>query len=350
MRGFISRLFGSPASAKPSSRTVRLGLDTFEDRVVPASVSFTNGILYVAADAKTNDIVQITAIGAQKDGSTGVKVVTNVTGKLTTQKFGDAANPVATIALDMKGGNDVVDVASLRATMVFVGEGNGNNVISIGDTEAGELIAGSGQNVVSIGGGTANIFTDLNSLPGIVAGSAAYLGWNYQFLNGGQDLETNGYAAGKSHANVIHMATAAGESSIVDVYGDGNNQIIGGAGDDAIYVQGNGNNTIRARAGNDLVSINGNGNNDVHVGVGNNTVNITGGGKNTVWDRGSGSITVIGGGKNTVHARYSSDLTVSLYGPGAHSSVVASLTDGVFVDSTQVTASGVAGNVKVKIV
>jgi hypothetical protein len=349
MRNFISRLFGSPASPKSSSRTARLGLDTFEDRVVPASVSFTNGVLYVSADAKTNDIVQITAIGAQKDGSTGVKIVTNVTGKLTTQKFGDAANPVVTIALDMKGGNDVVDVASLRATMVFVGEGNGNNIVSIGDTEAGELIAGSGQNVVSIGGGTANIFTDC-SLSTIVAGSAAYLGWNYQFLSGGQDLETNGYAAGKSHANVIHMATAAGESSIVDVYGNGNNQIIGGAGDDAIAVVGNGNNTIRARAGNDLVSINGNGNNDVHVGAGNNMVNISGGGKNTVWDRGSGSITLIGGGKNTVHARYSSDLTVSLYGPGAHSSVVASLTDGVFVDSIPVTASGVVGNVKVKIV
>ena len=64
------------ATSTPSPRTVRLGLDTFEDRFVPSSVTFTAGVLYVQADENTNNDVLITAVGPHWDGSTGVRLVT----------------------------------------------------------------------------------------------------------------------------------------------------------------------------------------------------------------------------------------------------------------------------------
>jgi hypothetical protein len=339
------RLFRRP-SASPA-RAV-LGLDLFEDRLVPSSVTFTNGVLYVQADPNANDYVQITAAGKHHDGSTGVRLVTNATGTWADQVYGSATAPVTNIALDMGNGNDFVDVASLTATTVFVGEGNGNDVVLLGATKSGGLIAGSGTDYVSIGGGSTNLFND-SSLPGVLAGTAVYLGWGYQFGNGGTSISTNG-GVGNNNANVVNMCTTATETSLVDVNGSGNNWIFGGRGSDNVYVLGNGNNSIFTGSGDNHVVIYGNGNNRVGVGSGDDTVNISGSGNNTVWSRGSGSITVAGGGENVVYARDSSDLTVALNGAGADSSVSASLTDSVYVDGTLETASGVDGNVTVKLV
>jgi Ca2+-binding RTX toxin-like protein len=332
----------------PPTRLNPLGLDVFEDRVVPASVTFTNGVLFVSADSATNDFVHITAAGSKHDGSTGVKLFTNVTGTWTTQTFGDAAHPVTNIALDMKDGNDFVDVDSLRATTVFIGEGNGNNIVHLGDTLSGGLITGSGRNFVEIDGGSVNVFGD-SSLPGVAAGSAVFLGWGYQFTNGGTGIFTTA-GVGNNNNNVIDMDTTTSETALVDVNGNGNNVLFGGRGTDAFFVQGNGNNRIFGGPGNDRIIINGSGNNQVHAGTGTDTVNISGSGNNSVWSSGSGAITIDGGGKNAVHGRRSSNLTVSLNGAGAGSSIVGTLTDGIFVDGTQVTASGTQGNVTVKIV
>jgi Ca2+-binding RTX toxin-like protein len=346
LSSLFRRLFASIASPPP--RTTPLGLDTFEDRVVPASVTFTNGVLFVSADSGTSDFVHITATGSKHDGSTGVKLFTNVTGTWTVQTFGDATHPVTTIALDMKDGNDFVNVGSLRATTVLVGEGNGNNFVHIGATLSGGLITGSGRNFVSIDGGSANVFGD-GSLPGVAAGSAVFLGWGYQFVGGGTGLFTTG-SVGNNNANVIDMDTTKSQTALVDVNGSGNNWIFGGRGTDAVFVQGNGNNHIFGGPGDDRIIINGNGNNRVHTGTGTDTVNISGSGNNSVSSNGSGTIIIDGSGKNAVHARYSSGLTVGLNGAGAGSSIVGTPTDGIFVDGTQVTASGTVGNVTVKIV
>ena len=399
----LRSLFGTPAARSP--QTARLGFDTCEDRVVPATITFTNGILYVDADAATNDTVLITSAGTAKDGSTGVKVLTNVTGTWTCQKFGGTGNPVTNIALDMKDGNDFVDVASLRSTVVLVGEGNGNNFVEIGDTLAGGVIAGSGQNIISVGNSTLpNAFGSFN-LPG-TANSVAFVGWGYSFASGGTGIFLNGNT-GNTNNNAVLMRTDAGFRSFVDIVGTGNNtvvtragddgvSIIGsganfvstGAGNDLVRVQGDGNNCIFTGGGNDTVEINGfgdncvragdgndqvtvfgngnnvirgghgddiltivgGGNNQVYTGDGNNTTTISGSGNNTVRTRGTGSITVTGDGMNTVRARYSPGVTIALDGAGPGSSVVASLASGVFVDGNQVTESGVSGNVTVTFV
>jgi hypothetical protein len=346
LSSFIRWLFC--VSDPPPPRSVPLGLDTFEDRVVPASITFTNGVLFVQADQNTNDVVLIAPAGAARDGSTGVRLITNVTGTWTVQTFGDATTPVTNIGLDMKDGNDFVDVASLRATTVLVGEGNGNNTVIIGATLSGALIAGSGTNNVFIRGGSTNVFTD-GSLPGVVAGSGAYIGWAYTFQAGGTALFTNG-PVGNTNANLIVMPTSPSQTAVVDVMGDGNNLILGGCGALDLNLVGNGNNTIFTGSGNDTIQISGSGNNAVHAGRGNDTVSISGNGNNTVWDHGSGSVTINGSGTNAVHARCSSNLAIALNGAGVGSSVHASTTDTVFVDGTQATASGTVGNVAVTFV
>jgi hypothetical protein len=330
-------LFGETATA----RTARLALDTFEDRVVPSSVTFNNGVLFVTADQTTNDYVRITPIGTATDGSTGVKLVTNVTGTWTTQQFTD---PVTNIALDLKDGNDFVNVASLRQTIVLVGEGNGNNFVRVGDTISGGVIAGSGQNVISVGNGTVNGFGSFN-LPG-VASSVAFVGWGYNFVNGGTAFFLNGNT-GNANDNFVEMRSKTGYTAFVDLVGTGNNVISTGAGNDGVSVIGGGDNWIFTGNGNDLVKVQGDGNNHVFVGAGDDTVTVNGNGDNSVWAFGSGSVTVNGTGGNSVFAAFSSGLTIALNGAGADSSVVASLTDGVYVDGTQVTQSGTAGNVQV---
>jgi hypothetical protein len=342
---FIHRLFGAPSC--PTTRTVPLGLDTFEDRVVPASITFNNGVLFVSSDQTTNDFVRITAAGANTDGSTGVRMLTNVTGTWTAQTFGDAADPVSIISLDLKDGNDFVSVASLASTFVLVGEGNGNNLVRVGDTLAAAVIAGSGQNMISVGNGTMPTFGSFN-LPGL-AGSAAFVGWGYNFVAGGSEVFLAGNT-GNANDNVVHMHSRAGSTAFVDLVGTGNNVIRTGSGNDGVSVIGGGNNVISVGDGDDIVRITGDGSNHVRTGYGSDTVTINGNGNNCLCAHGSGSITINGTGLEMVHAQYSSNLTISLNGAGAGSSVVAALTDGVFVDGTPVTASGTVGNVTVTFV
>ncbi len=348
MLAFIAQLFfGRQQRSRMAPRAAQLGLDTFEDRFVPSSVTFTNGVLYVQSDQTTNDVVLITAAGAKHDGSTGVTLFTNVTGTWTTQTFGGAGAPVTNIALDLKDGNDVVDVAALKATTVYVGEGNGNDVVFLGASKTNVLLTGSGRNFAVLGGGSVNGAGD-NSLPGFSAGSAVFVGWGYQFTNGGTGIYTTGPVTNNAD-NLIFMDSSKGENALVDIDGNGNNLIAGACGNTAVYIQGNGNNWVATGGGNDWVVINGGGNNTVHVGSGANTVNISGNGDDSVSADGTGSITVAGTGKNTVRAGRNASVTVALNGAGAGSSITASHLASVFVDGTQVTASGTVDNVKVKL-
>ncbi|QJW97374.1 hypothetical protein [Frigoriglobus tundricola] len=349
MLAFVAQLFfGRQRRSLAAPRTVKLGLDAFEDRLVPSSVTFTNGVLYVQSDQTTDDFVRITAAGAKSDGSTGVTLLTNVTGTWTTQTFGSASAPVTNIALDLKDGNDVVDVAALKAATVFVGEGNGNDAVFLGASKTNVLLTGSGRNFAVVGGGSVNAAGD-NSLPGYSAGSAVFVGWGYQFTNGGTGIYTTG-RVGNGANNLIFTDTPKGENALVDIDGSGNNLIAGASGNTAVYIQGNGNNWVLTGGGNDWVVINGGGNNTVSAGSGANTVNISGNGNNSVSADGTGSITVAGTGKNTVRAGKNASTTVSLSGAGAGSSISASHLASVFVDGTQVTASGTVDGVKVKLV
>jgi hypothetical protein len=361
---FTSLLRQSRAKSVHSPLKARLGLDAFEDRVVPANISFNSGVLLVEADQTTNDYVRITPIGASGDGSTGVKLVTNVQGSLQTMTFGGDGDPVTNIALDMKDGNDFVSVASLKQTIVLVGEGNGNNVVLLGDTLAAGVLAGSGQNVIAVGNSTLpDAFGSFN-LPGF-ASEAVFVGWGYSFADGGRAVFLAGNT-GNANDNLVLVGSKTGFRTFVDVVGTGNNLILTGNGDDGVSVIGGGNNLIFTGAGNDLVriqgdgdnwvctgsgddtvEINGNGNNHVGAGNGANNVTVNGNGNNSVCARGSGSITVNGSGQNFVHTGCGSTATVALNGAGAGSVVCADEFTSVFVDGVQVTEPGAVGNVTV---
>jgi hypothetical protein len=289
-----------PAKADPAPLAARLGLDAFEDRLVPASATFSNGVLVIAADQATDsDTVTIVAAGASADGSTGVTATYSTAGGPVTQTFGDAANPVTNIALDLKDGNDTVNVASLTATAVLVGEGNGNNVVTIGDTTFGGVVAGSGQNTLTVGGGSQNVWS-ATALPGVSAGSGAFVGWSYAFSGDYKGI-TAASSVGNANANAINMNTGAGQRSIVDVVGSGSNTVNGGDGIDSIYIWGDGGNALNLGAGDDLVRIDGNGNNTVSTGDGNDSVTINGNGNNTVYtNAGADAVVFNGGGTNVV--------------------------------------------------
>lgn len=349
MLALITRLlFGQQQRPRTTPRAVKIGLDTFEDRLVPSSVTFTNGVLYVQSDQTTNDFVRITAAGAKHDGSTGVTLFTNVTGTWTTQTYGSASAPVTNIALDLKDGNDVVDVAPLSAATVYVGEGNGNDTVLLGASKTNVLLAGSGRDFVAMGGGSVNGAGDY-SLPGFSAGSAVFVGWGYQFTNGGTGIYTTGPVVNNAD-NMIFMDSPKGENALVDIDGNGSNLIAGACGNIGVYIQGNGDNWVLTGNGDDRVTINGGGNNTVSAGSGANTVNISGNGNNSVSADGTGSITVAGVGKNTVRAGKNANVSVTLNGAGAGSSITASHLASVFVDGAQVAASGTVDNVKVKLV
>jgi hypothetical protein len=340
----LRRLFGTPA--RTHSRPVRLGLDVFEDRVVPASVTFLNGTLLIEADQATADTVRITPTGTAADGSTGVKVRSTLTGA-SAVTFGGAGNPVTTIALDLKDGDDRVNVASLKSVVVLVGEGNGNNVVKIGDARAGGVITGSGRNDLTIGNGTDNLFGS-TSMPG-TAGSVAFVGWGYTIAGGGTQIFLNG-APGNANDNVIRMKSDAGSRSFVEVIGGGDNWIRGGAGDDGVSIVGGGNNSVRLREGNDYLAITGDGDNCVGMGVGANTVVINGGGDNRVRSRGTGSVTVTGGGVNRVHVGADPNNEVRLNGAAAGSKVVASASAVVVVNGTPVVGPGTFDGVRVRVI
>ncbi len=303
LSAIIRRLFDIPRRTTlcmPAPRTARLGRDVFEfeDRLVPATASFNAGVLVIATGLATdNDTVTIVAAGANGDGSTGVTATYSTAGGLVTQTFGGAGNPVTNIALDLRGGNDTVNVASLTATTVLVGEWDGNNSITLGATRYGGLIAGSGQNVVSIGGGSQNVWSS-TFLPGFTAGTGVCLGWRYSFMNGFKDIGTNGSPVGNANANVINTNTEAGQRSLLTIAGSGNNTVNGGDGDDGIYISGNGSNTLSMGAGNDLVVIDGHGNNAISTGTGADSVTINGNGNNTVYTNG-GNDTIVFHGSGT---------------------------------------------------
>lgn len=339
----LRRPFRTPARTNPRTR---LGLDVFEDRVVPASVTFVGGTLLIDADPSTADTVRITPTGTATDGSTGVKVRSTFTGP-TAVTFGGAGDPVTTIALDLKDGDDRVTVASLASVIVLVGGGNGNNVVKVGDARGVGVVTGSGRNEVTIGNGTDNVFGS-TTMPG-TAGAVAFVGWGYQFGNAGTSIFLTS-TTGNANDNEVRVKSDAGSRSFVEVVGTGDNFVTTGDGDDGVTIAGGGNNRVRGRGGNDYLAITGDGDNDVAAGTGANTVVITGNGDNRVRARGTGSVSITGGGVNRVNVACSDGVTVSLTGSAAGSKVTAPASAVVVVNGTTVTGPGVFDGVRVRVV
>src|ERR1043165_7675754 len=164
MSWFSSRKQDAP------QRFAKLSIEQLEDRLTP-SFTFSNGLLVIHANTQfSSDFVQIVAIGSANDGSTGVRVHSNLVRAGLLTNIGSASNPVTAITLDLKDGNDSVSIAPLAQVKIRIGEGNGFNHISVGGSLAIGVVAGTGLNNILVGGGSSNTLTGL--APGNTATSA----------------------------------------------------------------------------------------------------------------------------------------------------------------------------------
>jgi hypothetical protein len=304
------------------ARPCRLGFERLEDRLTPSTITFDSGILFIQDTAGSNNLIAISPAGSHHDGSTGVRVYSNLTG-WHTQTFGDASHPVTKVSIALKDGNNLVAVGSLTGAQVLMGVGNGNNLIAVGDTQATGLIAGSGRNIVSLGGGTDAAFSGYDPRGGFsTAATVALVGESYLFDPDGAHLHAPSIIGNDSN-NLIAIHDRAGQSALVDINGNGSNLVATGDGDDVVWVQGHGNNVVDGDEGVNVLEVDGDGNNRVSA-------------------SGTGSITIHGQGNNQVDAGPQSGDAVSLVftGTGGHNVVTTTNLADVQVNGVTVTAPG----------
>jgi hypothetical protein len=306
-------------------RPCPLTLESIESRLVP-SFTFSSGVLIVHADTSTSsDYVTISSTGSAGDGSTGVKVRSNLVNNGAATTIGGPGNPVLRITLDMQDGNDTVLIAGLAQTRIRVGEGNGNNVVAIGDAQDIGVAVGNGRNAVLVGGGSAN--TAGGIAPGNTiapAGTVVLVGWSYTIDNTTGGLFTPFTPIGNNHASsAVIVRNHTGQKAVVDVATDGSSVVATDDGDDIVWVQGNGNSLISGDKGNNQIQVDGNGNNRIDA-------------------RGIGSITVNGQGNNRIDAGNNANNAVylSFTGPGGNNKVWASTGATVKINGLSVTSSG----------
>jgi len=326
----FSWLFPSrPApKARPSARP---SLEALEDRLTP-TVTFNpaSGVLLLRADpSSTYEYVNITPSGAKSDGSTGVNVFSSLT-NYQTETFGDADHPVRHILLDLKNGQDTdnVQIASLAATDISVGAGNGNNFIQIGDARLIVVVAGTGYN---------NIQTGSPAAVGSPFGfnEEIFLGYTYN-VDTTFGLISPGVFVGNDQGNYVKTADQAGTFNLIQVGGQ------------SLVNNGSGANIINTGNGDDTISVLGNGSNYVNAGNGLHHIFVVGNGNNKVNANGLGEIHVTGNGSNYVNAGTDPDNFVFLDDRTGFSYVAAAMGASVDINNTLVTATGFYGPVYVQ--
>lgn len=194
------------SSKNPKVTPVRLGLDCFEERVVPASqvTSVLNrGVLTLTAqDAASVEKLVITNGSAPNSiNVAGLDATKILNGKNVVQKLDFAT--VRSISIVLKGGADSVEIKGVTLPgNISINAGDGGNTINLG---AGNVIKGS----VSILNGSVNKDT--------VKVSGTQISKN---------LSVNqGAGADQSELNISTNSRVGGSLSV-----------IGGAGDDAVIV------------------------------------------------------------------------------------------------------------------
>lgn len=266
----------------------------------PVGVTIEDGNILVITGADTNDWVSLTAVGTSPTGSTGIKVQATLNNQWYDLTF---ARSFALVRIDVKGGNDAVQMASgltLRAD-VRAGEGNnyvqtarGDDVVTAGDgnddinTGAGNDVvnAGNGNNYVDVGDGD-NVVTTGTQDDQIRAG----IGYDRIIAGGGNDGISVGDGGSLVMAGDGNLWFQGGDGADVLVAGAGSHSIETFAGDDVITT-GDGNTYVNAGAGNDVVKT-GSGNDSIEAGDGDDLIDA-GDGDNYV-SGGSGRDVLIGG-------------------------------------------------------
>ena len=193
-----------------------------------AGITVVGNTLVVVGGAKSNDQIEITAVGRSNTGSTGVKVTAILDGKRITTTY---TQSFATITITGYAGNDNIELASTLTIATVVHLGNGNNDVQLGNGNS-TVTLGTGNNRVEAGNGT-----DV-----VTIGSAGVGGNNVVALgNGSRDAVT---IAGNGN-NAVQVGK--GDSDSVTILGKGRNSVLIGDGKHDVVTLGDG--TIAFRIG-----------------------------------------------------------------------------------------------------
>jgi hypothetical protein len=161
-----------------TTRRFSLKLEALEDRTVPASASFANGILYVNGTnyAETIRVTQdTTRINVEGAGYV-------------------AATSVRSIVVNGYAGNDYIDMRTVRVPATIYG-GDGNDVI-VGTKAADSIFAGWGNDRVWGMEGNDSMSGEWGN--DILFGNAGY---DYLYGNDGNDFLDDGNRSGQEYAD-----------------------------------------------------------------------------------------------------------------------------------------------------
>ncbi len=162
----------------PSRRKHHLTLETLEDRTVPATVAFSNGILY-ATGSNAAETIRIT--------QTASRITVEGAGYV-------AASSVRSIVVDAKGGNDYVDMRTVKVSAAIY-SGDGDDMV-VATQSADQIFAGYGNDRIWGMDGNDTISGEAGN--DILFGNNGY---DYLYGNDGNDFLDDGNRAGYEFAD-----------------------------------------------------------------------------------------------------------------------------------------------------
>lgn len=177
MFGFITKLFGSKAKAKPAStpkRTQTLGVESLEDRSMPSSFSLSNGVLAVNID-ENNASLKVTQ-------SNGVVAIQGA-------PHGWYASAVQRIDVQGGPGTCTIDLSGVKSIPAVVRGGNGGNYI-YGTQTNDVIVGGSGWNIM-FGNGGSDVMRGTGTENRMIGGTGAnklYAERGLNFMDGGENI------------------------------------------------------------------------------------------------------------------------------------------------------------------
>jgi hypothetical protein len=258
------------------------GTNDLGDFFLPPPGVTVQGSTLNLVGSNTNDKLTITPIGANADGSTGVKV----SGTLNNITINQNITGINTIYVVGYNGNDRFQFApSLTIpTIVRAGDGNdqvqlggGSNTVNLGNGND-RVQVGDGNNAINLGTGNDRIDAG-NGTNAITAGAAGSSGNIEVNLGNGAGNTVTLYGNGNDH-----VQAGDGDGNIVSITGDGNDHVqLGDGNNDVATITGNSNDQILVGNGlSDTVTLVGNGNDKVQTGTGSGTAHVTGSGHKNV--------------------------------------------------------------------
>lgn len=215
MRRFLQTLFRSDRPTAPANRSVRLGLDRLDDRLVPAQFAFnsTTGVLAISGD----DLPDNVYIFSSSDWSRYVDVWVNGTHA----QYDRIVQPITRIQCSLGGGFDTFQNDTNIPSVVNGGRGN--------DT----IIGGTGWNILD--GGEDDDYLEARAPfvdnPRALSGTWLYGGPGNDTIIGSDRPDYIDAGDGNDTVHGDHPVQEYSPFAITE-YGD---IILGGAGNDTIF-------------------------------------------------------------------------------------------------------------------